>query len=165
MTDRTSFSPVVSLRQAMDELLSESSTGTPYRTLWSRGLSNGATVSPLPLDVYMTQDAVVVLAAAPGLQPDQFQITYNQGTLQLTGTIPNVADSGEAKGATWYVHELWSGTFQRAVSLPIDVDVDQAQASFAHGILKIVLPKAEQAKPKSIPITTNGHNQAISSGK
>jgi HSP20 family protein len=165
MTDRTAFTPFVSLRQAMDELLNESFTGTPSRTLWSRGMSNGATVAPLPLDVYMTQDAVVVLAAAPGLSPEQFQITYNQGTLQLSGTIHNVADSGEAKGATWYVHELGSGQFQRAVSLPVEVDVDQAQASFEQGILKIVLPKAEQAKPKSIPITANGQQQAISSGK
>lgn len=161
MTDLTSLTPFVSLRQAMDELLNESFTGTPARTMWSR---NGSTVSPLPLDVYMTKDAIVVLAAAPGLQPDQFQITYNQGTLQLTGTIPNVTDSQDAKDATWYVHELGSGQFQRAVSLPVEVDVDQAQASFEHGIVKIVLPKAEQAKPKSIPISTNGHKQAISSG-
>ena len=130
-------------------------------TMWSR---TGSTVAPLPLDVYMTQDSIVVLAAAPGLSPDQFQLTYNQGTLQLSGTINNVADSHDAKGATWYVHELWSGQVQRAVSLPVEVDVDHAQASFEHGIVKIVLPKAEQAKPKSIPISTK-QTQAIRSGK
>lgn len=58
-------------------------------------------VYPLPLDVYMTRDAVITLAPSPGLKSDQFQITYNQGTLQLTGTINNVADSGEAKVVTW----------------------------------------------------------------
>lgn len=146
----------------MDELLNESFTGTPYRTAWSR---RGATMYPLPLDVYMTKDEVVVLAAAPGLQPDQLQITYNQGTLQLSGTIQNVADSGESKDATWYVHELWSGQFQRAVTLPIEVDIDRAEASFEHGIVKIVLPKSEQVRPKSIPISVNGQKQAITSGK
>lgn len=66
--------------------------------MWSR---NGSAVYPLPLDVYMTRDAVITLAPSPGLKSDQFQITYNQGTLQLTGTINNVADSGEAKVVTW----------------------------------------------------------------
>jgi HSP20 family molecular chaperone IbpA len=45
------------------------------------------------------------------------------------------------------------------------MDVDRAEASSEHGIVKIVLPKAEQAKPKSIPISTTGKQQAISSGK
>lgn len=162
MTDRTSLTPFVSLRQAMDELLNESFTNTPFRTVWSR---NGTVMYPLPVDVYMTKDEVVVLAAAPGLQPDQLQITYNQGTLLLSGSIQNVADSGEAKDATWYIHELWSGQFQRAMTLPVEVDIDQAQASFEHGIVKIVLPKAEQARPRSIPISVNGQKQAITSGK
>src|SRR5579884_936395 len=139
MTDFTGVPPFVSLRQAMDQLFNESIVGAPFRPAWA-GSGNGAAGLPLPVDVYATPEAVVVLAAAPGLQPNQLQVTYNQGTLVLSGTIPDVAQSAEAKGATWYVHELGSGTFRRALGLPFEVNPEQAQASFEQGIVKIVLP-------------------------
>ena len=155
----------VGLRQAMDQLLNESFVGSPFRTLWSRcGTGNGGTVFPLPLDVYATEQDVVVVAAVPGMRPEDLHVTYNQGTLTLAGTIQNVGESEEAKGATWYVHELWSGQFRRALSLPFEVDADRADATFEHGIVRIVLPKAEQAKPKTIAIKAGGGAQAIGSG-
>ena len=155
----------VGLRQAMDQLVYDSVVGAPVRGPWARGgAGNAGTVFPLPLDVYATEQEVVVVAAVPGLQPEDLQVTYNQGTLTLAGTIQNVAEGEEAKGATWYAHELWSGQFRRALSLPFEVDADQADASFAHGIVRIVLPKAEQAKPKTIAIKAGGSTQAIGSG-
>ena len=70
----------------------------------------------------------------------------------------------EAKGATWYLRELWHGRFRRAVSLPFEVDPGKAEASFEHGILRIQLPKAEHAKPQRIPIQAGGATQAIGTG-
>ena len=106
--------PFVSLRQAMDQLFNESFVGTPYRSLWSRG-GNGTAWSGMPLDVYATNDEVVILAAVPGLQPDALEVSYQQGTLVLSGTLPNVAESEGAQQATWYLHELPHGAFRRAV--------------------------------------------------
>src|SRR5215213_11049889 len=147
----------VGLRQAMDQLLDESFVGAPFRSLWSRGgTGNGAAAFPLPLDVYATEQEVVVVAAIPGMRPEELQVTYNQGTLTLAGTIANVAEGEEAKGATWYAHELWSGQFRRSLRLPFEVDADQADASFGHGIVRIVLPKAEAAKPQTIAIKAIG---------
>ena len=155
----------VGLRQAMDQLLNESFVGSPFRTLWSRGgTGTGGTILPLPLDVYATEQEVVVVAAIPGMRPEELQVTYNQGTLTLSGTIQNVAEGEEAKGATWYAHELWSGQFRRSLSLPFEVDADHANASFEHGIVRIVLPKAETAKPKTIAIKAGASAQAIGSG-
>ena len=157
--------PFLGLRQAMDQLLNESVVGTPFRSLWSRGgTGTGQTAFPLPLDVYATEHEVVVVAAVPGMRPEDLQVTYNQGTLTLAGTIQNVAEGEEAKGATWYAHELWSGQFRRSLSLPFEVDADQADASFEHGIVRIVLPKAETAKPKTIAIKAGGSTQAIGTG-
>ena len=157
--------PFLGLRQAMDQLLNESVVSTPFRSLWSRGGSGtGAAAFPLPLDVYATEQEVVVVAAIPGMRPEELQVTYNQGTLTLAGTIHNVAEGEEAKGATWYAHELWSGQFHRALSLPFEVDADHADATFEYGIVRIVLPKAEQAKPKTIAIKAGGSSQAIGSG-
>ncbi len=154
----------VGLRQAMDQLLNESLVGSPFRTLWSRGTGNAGAIFPLPLDVYATEQEVVVVAAIPGMRPEDLQVTYNRGTLTLAGTIRNVAEGEEAKGATWYAHELWSGQFRRSLSLPFEVDADHADATFEHGIVRIALPKAETAKPKTIAIKAGTSAQAIGGG-
>lgn len=107
---------------------------------------------PLPLDVYATKDEVVIIAAVPGIQPEQLDISINQNTVTIGGSMPNVATSAEAKEATWYLHELQHGSFQRSVTLPIDVDAGRADATFDHGILRLHLPKAETAKPKQIKV-------------
>jgi HSP20 family protein len=84
----------------------------------------------------------------------------------LSGKMPNVAQSEEAKNATWYLHELPHGAFTRAVTLPIEVDSANADATFEHGILRLRLPKAEQAKPKQIKVRVAGAGaEAIASGK
>ncbi len=157
----------VGLRQAMDRLLDDSFVGGPYRTLWSQGQGRGGTggpYAPLPLDAYATEDAFVVTAAVPGMRPEDLEVTYNNGAVVLSGTIGNVAETEEAKGATWYLRELWHGRFQRAITPPFEVDPGQAEAAFEHGVLRITLPKAAHAKPQKIAVTVGGGTQAIGSG-
>ena len=155
----------VGLRQAMDQLLNESFVSSPYRTLWSRsGVGSGAPYSAVPLSAYATEDAFVVIAAVPGMRPEDLDVTYNQGTIVLSGAIGNVAESEEAKGATWYLHELWHGRFQRAVTPPFELDPSKAEATFDNGVLKIWVPKAEHAKPQRIQIQAGGTAQAIGAG-
>ena len=139
----------VSLREAMNQLLEDSFTN--FRPIW-QAARNGGTAQPLPLDVYATGDEVVVIAAAPGMRPEDLEITIHQSTLVLSGQVGNVAEAEEAKGATWYLHELPHGQFRRAITLPFEVDQAQADATFADGILKLRLPKAEQAKPRRIEV-------------
>ena len=79
--------------------------------------------------------------------------------------MPNVADSDHGKNATWYAHELWSGQFQRTVTLPFEVDAGKAEATFEHGIVRIALPKAERAKPQKIAIkAASAQQEAIGAG-
>lgn len=141
----------VSLRDAMDRVFSEVAV-SPLRGLWSGGWGNGTGRMPLPLDVYATKDEVVIIAAIPGIDADQVQITIDQNTVTLSGKTPNVASSEEAKDATWYLHELQHGAFQRSVTLPIEVDAARADATCEHGILRLRLPKAETAKPRQIKV-------------
>src|SRR5436190_1353515 len=141
----TSDAPLIGLNQVMDRFLNESLSGIPFRTLWSQSGSgsNGRVAYPLPLDVYATEEEAVIVAAVPGMNPEDLDLTVHQDTVTLSGTIRNVAESEETKQATWYVHELWSGQFRRSFTLPFPVDADQAQASFEQGILRVTLPKAE----------------------
>jgi HSP20 family protein len=84
--------------------------------------------------------------------------------LTLSGSILSAVDSEQGKNATWYANELWSGQFQRTVTLPFEVDAEKAEATFEHGIVHITLPKAEWAKPQKIAIKAGSGQQAIGAG-
>lgn len=155
----------VALRGAMDRLFHESVGADPFRTLWTAAGTNSART--LPLDVYETPDAVVILAAAPGIEPEAIEITVNQSTVTLSGQVPDVAESEDVKGATWYAHELPHGRFRRMLTLPAELDAARAEATFEHGMLHLRLPKAERAKPRQIKVTVAGGQQpseAINAG-
>ena len=157
-------SDFVQLRQAMQELLQDSfvpSGGSRYA--WSAGTR--AMARPFPLDVYATPEEAVVIAAVPGMSPEQLEITFADNTLTLSGSVPSWAESEQGQNATWYLRELWSGQFQRTVTLPFEVDPAQAEATFEHGIVRITLPKAEWAKPQKIAIKAgSGQQEAIGAG-
>ena len=156
----------VSLRDAMDRLLNDSFVSSPFRTLWSAsgGTGNATARMPLPLDVYATQDEVVIVAAAPGLNPQDIEVTVNQGTVTFSGQTHDVAQSEEAKQATWFLHELPHGAFRRTLTLPFEVDAATAEATFEHGVLRLRLPKAEQAKPRKIEIRAAESPSQIEAG-
>lgn len=154
----------VNPRQTMGYVFNQPIAGVPYQTVWQRG-SNGTTqrpyVFPLPIDVYATADEVVIEAAAPGLHPENLDITFHDGAVVLSGTYGNPAASDQNGETTWYVHELWSGSFRRVVHLPFEVDADNAQATWEHGMLRLTLPKAERARPKKIALQIGGRTEAI----
>ncbi len=119
-------SDFVLLRDAMNQLLSDSfvpSGGS--RSGWGSG--SQAMARPVPLDVYATPDEAVVIAAVPGMTPENLEITYTQNTLTLSGSVPHVAESEQGQQATWYLRELWSGQFQRTVTLPFEVDAEPSR--------------------------------------
>jgi HSP20 family protein len=157
----------VLLQDAMSHLLGDGtvpSGGSRYG--WRNGASNGdrGVARPLPLDVYVTRDEAVVIAAIPGMSPQDLEITYNQNILTLSGTVPTAADSEQGKQAMWFLHELWQGQFQRSVTLPFEVDAQNAEATFENGIVRIVLPRAEWAKPQKIAVQAASAQQAIGAG-
>jgi HSP20 family protein len=94
----------------------------------------------------------VLLAAIPGMRPKDLELTVHQDTVTISGTLHDVAESEEAKGATWYTRELWDGQIRRVLRLPFPVNADDVQATFENGILKVVMPKSEHLKPQKIAI-------------
>ncbi len=148
------------LRDALHQLLEESVV--PPRG----GGATGTSVAPrpLPLDVYSIPDAAVIIAAVPGMNSQDLEVTVNQNTITVSGRLPSAVESEQGQGATWYLHELWHGPFRRSVTLPFEVDAGQAEATFEDGIVRIVLPKAGRAKPQRIAIKTAGGQEAIGAG-
>jgi HSP20 family protein len=142
---RTSpFGDMLSLRQAMDRLFEDS-------FVRPRSFVFGSSESPwLPLDVHATPDALVVEAALPGVKPEDVDITVTGDTLTISGHSSDEADR-EEEG--WLLREIRRGSFSRTVSLPADLRSDAATASFENGMLRLSIPKAEQAKPRQIRIS------------
>jgi len=144
MSNLTRWEPVremMTLREAMDRLFDDAFT----RPLGPSGLS------AIPaIDLLQTTDEVVVKAALPGLEAEDVQISVNADMLTLRGEFKR---EEEQKDATYHILERRSGTFERSIRLPADVQTDKAKADFENGVLTITLPKAEAVKPKTITIT------------
>jgi HSP20 family protein len=132
---------MMTLREAMDRLFDDAFT---------RPLSLGGNNWSVPaVDMYQTENEVVVKAALPGIKPDEVQIDVTGEVLQLKG---EVKQKEETKEKAYHIREQRWGMFERSIVLPTEVVADKAQAEFENGILTITLPKAEEAKTKSITV-------------
>jgi len=144
MSNLTRWEPVremMTLREAMDRLFDDAFT-RPIN------LKDGGWSAPA-IDMYQTDDEVVVKAALPGFNADDVQINVTGEVLTIRGEIKH---EDEKKEKAWHIREQRWGSFERSVSLPTDVVSDKANADFANGILTITLPKAEEVKPKTITV-------------
>lgn len=143
----TRFSPMtdfVSLREAMDRLFEDSFIRP---TTWT-GLAAGQIA--VPVDLWETNEAYHLRADLPGLAPDAIDINATADTIAISGETKPVTDVA-TEG--WLRQERRTGKFQRAFTLPVQIDPDKVQASFQHGVLELVLPKADQVKPRSIKVS------------
>jgi len=103
-----------------------------------------------PLDLYETDEAVVVKAALPGVKAEDVDITITGETLTIKGEARR---EEEEKKRDYYRQETWYGNFARSISLPSQVEADKAEAVFDNGILRLTIPKAAAARPKTIKVT------------
>ena len=134
---------MMTLREAMDRLFDDAFT-CPL------SLSSNAWSVPA-VDMYQTDNEVVVKAALPGIKADEVQINITGELLSLKG---EVKQENETKEKAYHIREQRWGTFERSIALPTQVVADKAKAEFENGILTITLPKAEEVKPKTITIKT-----------
>jgi HSP20 family protein len=102
------------------------------------------------VDVYEDKDNLLVKAELPGLKKEDIQISLDNGNLTLSGERKQ---EEKHQDADVYRSERWAGRFHRSVSLPCRVESEKIKATYNEGVLTITLPKAEDAKPKQIPIS------------
>ena len=104
-----------------------------------------------PVDIFEDRNAITVLADMPGVRPGHLKIDLHEGVLTITGHA--VAPDGPNEVAV--LEEYRAGTYQRTFTLSEAIDQSQIQATLRHGVLRLRLPKAEQAKPRQIKIQTD----------
>ncbi len=102
----------------------------------------------LAVDAYETEEALVINASVPGMNPDNIHINLEDEVLTIEGEFNNsVAD------VKYLIRERAAeGRFRRSLRLNTPVVVDQIEAVFDNGILTLTLPKAPEARPLTIPI-------------
>ncbi|NMC45470.1 MAG: Hsp20/alpha crystallin family protein [Chloroflexi bacterium] len=103
----------------------------------------------IDLDMYQTDDEIVVEASIPGIKPEDISISVAGEVLTIKG---EVQQEQETKDADYHIKERRFGSFSRSITLPTLVIADKAVADFKNGILKLKLPKAEEVKPKTITV-------------
>ena len=114
-----------------------------------RGWASGAWIPPV--DIYETDDALVLTAMLPGVSKDDVSIEVHHNTLMLRGERKPTAAVPDERYAR---RECVYGPFQRSFVLPTIVDQEKVQATYHDGILELRLPKSEAAKPRRIAIAS-----------
>jgi HSP20 family protein len=105
-----------------------------------------------PIDIYQTDDNVVIEAAMPGVEPEDLDISITGDTLTLRGEVRQVKDVNGDSNRRYHVRERRYSRYARSITLPSMVNAEKAEAEFENGILSLTIPKAEQAKPKQISV-------------
>jgi len=101
------------------------------------------------VDLYEMDDNFVIKAELPGVEKDNIAIDVKDRVLTLSGERSH---DNEVKEENYYRRERSYGKFQRAFTLPADVESDKIKAEYKDGVLKIEVPKPEEVKPKQITI-------------
>ena len=134
-----------SMQREMEQLLDQFATRKPPMIRFSPRVWEPA------IDMYETPQAVVVVAELAGLKQEDIDITLHAKTLIISGER---IESQEGNKRTYYQMEIPKGHFERSILLPVEVDIDQAKASYRDGILQIVLPKRTDEQIRKIDIRT-----------
>jgi HSP20 family protein len=137
------WSDLMSLREAMDRLFEESVVHP--RAGWLAPLG----AESLAVDMYETDDDVVVKTATPGVNPEDIDVSITGDVLTIKG---ETKAEEKVEKANYIRQERRYGAFSRSLSLPSTVVADKAKAEFEGGVLTLTLPKAEEVKPKTIQV-------------
>jgi HSP20 family protein len=152
MTTMMRWDPFQDLRSAQDEMAQMSPMLAHALGLHAQqqGNDRAATTAWAPaLDISERKDAYLVTVELPGLKPEDLDITMEDGLLTLQGERQFTTESSEQQ---FHRVERRYGAFRRSITLPAHVMAEGIQASFEDGVLQILVPKAEEAKPKRIQV-------------
>lgn len=102
-----------------------------------------------PLNLYDDGESIVIRAEVPGVDPKELEINATVNSLTIKGERkrPDIDEK-----ASFHRRERDHGTFSRSINLPQEIDPGKVQASYNLGVLEVLLPKAEETKPRKIEV-------------
>jgi len=138
------FSPVSgSTFRGLDSLFHNvfGDDGDRLRPVWTRNV--------VPMSVWQDDSNVYLEAELPGVAEKDLEITVHDGVLTIKG------ESQDEEGRAYIYNGRTFGRFERAVTLPDQVDSEQVEATLTNGVLRVRLAKVPQAKPRKIALKTS----------
>jgi HSP20 family protein len=139
------FGPMMAVRDEMHCLFHDT-----FGQVRGDGATGVTGIWEPPVDIYETDDALVLQVELPGVSKDAVSVELHEHTLRLSGERgrePSVT------GGQYHREEGRYGAFQRAFRMPTIVDQAKIQATYKDGVLALRLPKQATATPQAIPIT------------
>jgi HSP20 family protein len=103
------------------------------------------------INMGVTSEAVEIYAFAPGIDVQKLEVSVDRGVLTISGARASDLPD-ESEKVSVYADERFSGSFKRAISLPEDADSSRVDAKYRDGILRITVPKRENARPRRIEV-------------
>jgi HSP20 family protein len=140
MADIAIRSPFAEMRRALDRM---------WEDMPSFG--NGVDEGMLALDIAETPDEILVKASLPGFKADEIDVRVDNGVLSIKA---DHTEEKEERGEHYYRRERHMGSLSRRVALPGIVSDADVQAELEDGVLKLHVPRREEAKPKRIEVKT-----------
>lgn len=137
------FREMATLQRAMNRLFDQQLSGFG---VWGE---EGDFQHTLPLDVSETEDAFIIKASIPGIDPNDLEIHLHDNILTIKGET-SFEDEKEAQ--QYHLRERHFGSFMRSIALPAAINQDEIGATCENGVLTLHLPKSQEAKPRRIAI-------------
>lgn len=133
------FDTLVGLQQALDTFRASD---------WLRSGPSAGGAYP-PLNVFRKGEEFVLITELPGIRKADLDIQVNRNTVRLAGS----KEVKYPEGASLHRRERLEGRFDRAVTLPVEINADGVKAEYHDGILALLLPRADSDKPKAIKVS------------
>jgi HSP20 family protein len=133
------FEALFALQRALDSRLASD---------WMADTTAGTGSYP-PINIFQQGDDFVAVIELSGVDKNDLQIEAKQNTIRISGKKTIAQD----QGASVHRRERVSGTFDRTISVPVQIDADGIRAEYRDGVLALFIPRAERDKPRTIKIT------------
>jgi HSP20 family protein len=151
MVYRTAIAaPAVTLRREIDRLFDD--------TLNALGADGATRVNDWmpPVDIRESDGELALTLEIPGVAPENIQLTADNGVLTVSGEKSEERKEGEQH--QYHLVERSYGSFSRSFRMPKNLDESKIEATFAHGVLTIHIPKAALPQPRKIEVRSDGQN-------
>jgi HSP20 family protein len=132
------FDALVRLQRALDQRLDSD---------WLEDVTTGTGAFP-PINVFQQGTDFAAIIEMPGVRKEELRLEARGSTIRISGK--KSVDYGE--NASMHRRERVAGSFDRTITLPLQVDANRISAEFRNGMLVLTLPRAESDKPKSIKV-------------
>lgn len=106
----------------------------------------------LPVDMYQTNDAIVIRALVAGVSPNDLEISITRDMVTIRGVREEYQETNDDN---YYHRELFWGRFSRTLLLPEEVVIDEAEAQEKHGLLEVRLPKLDKHRSTQLRVKSN----------